>query len=492
RIADSAAQLPEAVAAAKREASASFGDDHVLIEKFITRPRHIEVQIFGDHHGNVVSLFERECTLQRRHQKVLEEAPSSRLDESQREAICEAARAAGRAVGYTGAGTVEFVANDEGFYFIEMNTRLQVEHPVTEMITGLDLVEWQLRVAFGEALPLRQDQIVRRGHSFEVRIYAEDPQSGFLPATGTIGQWRQPETGPDLRIDSGFRVGDTITANYDPMIAKLIVSGDDRGQALDRMAAALDGFQVAGIKTNIAFLRALVGRPEVRSGAMDTGFIERELAALLAPQSPIAVADLAAATSAVLAREKLEAASEAVSPWNRGDGWTLGASRRRRFDFEDGAETHQVVLHYARSGLEFEWDGAVAPLRWTLCEDGRIDVFLGERKEAIGALWSERVVELVTPRGRRRLHWVDSLARKEAASGPGGSFRAPMPGIVQQILAEPGTRLERGAPVLVMEAMKMEHTLRAPADGRLVAVNCRVGDLVAEGENLAEFEADAS
>ncbi|RDE10530.1 acetyl/propionyl/methylcrotonyl-CoA carboxylase subunit alpha [Pelagibacterium lacus] len=492
RIADSAAELPEAVAAAKREASASFGDDHVLIEKFITRPRHIEVQIFGDHHGNVVSLFERECTLQRRHQKVLEEAPSSRLDESQREAICEAARAAGRAVGYTGAGTVEFVANDDGFYFIEMNTRLQVEHPVTEMITGLDLVEWQLRVAFGEALPLGQDKIVRQGHSIEARIYAEDPQSGFLPATGTISQWRQPEPGPGLRIDSGFRVGDTITANYDPMIAKLIVSGDDREAALDRMAAALDAFQVAGVKTNIAFLRALVGRPEVRSGAMDTGFIERELADLLAPQAPIAAADLAAAASAVLAREQAEAASETASPWNRGDGWTLGATRRRRLDFEDGTETHEAVLHYARSGLELEWDGAVAPLGWTLREDGRIDVFLGDRKEAIGALWSERVVELVTPRGRRRLHWVDPLGRHEAASDPAGSFRAPMPGIVQQILAEPGARLERGAPVLVMEAMKMEHTLRAPADGQLVAINCRVGDLVEEGETLAEFEADAS
>src|SRR5690606_34558304 len=211
----------------------AFGDDHVLIEKFILSPRHIEVQIFGDHHGNVVSLFERECTLQRRHQKVVEEAPSATLTPEEREKVCAAARAAGAAIGYAGAGTVEFVANDDGFYFIEMNTRLQVEHPVTEMITGLDLVEWQLRVAFGEALPLRQEQITRRGHSFEVRIYAEDPDSGFLPATGTITGWRQPEPQAFLRIDSGFRIGDTITPNYDPMIAKLIVHGDDRNQALD-------------------------------------------------------------------------------------------------------------------------------------------------------------------------------------------------------------------------------------------------------------------
>lgn len=235
RIAENAAGLAAAVAAAKREARASFGDDNVLIEKYVTRPRHIEVQIFGDTHGNIVSLFERECTLQRRHQKVVEEAPSSRLSEDERERICAAARAAGVAVGYTGAGTVEFVANEEGFYFIEMNTRLQVEHPVTEAITGLDLVEWQLRVAFGEVLPLRQEEITRSGHAFEVRIYAEDPQSGFLPSIGRIEYLRQPPTEDGIRIDSGFREGDRVTPHYDPMLAKLIASGVDRLQALDRL-----------------------------------------------------------------------------------------------------------------------------------------------------------------------------------------------------------------------------------------------------------------
>lgn len=491
RIANSAEDLPEAVAAARREAKASFGNDHVLVEKFIQRPRHIEVQIFGDHHGNVVSLFDRECTLQRRHQKVLEEAPSSSLDESQRDAICEAARSAGRAVGYTGAGTVEFVANDDGFYFIEMNTRLQVEHPVTEMITGLDLVEWQLRVAFGEPLPLTQDQISRRGHSFEARIYAEDSESGFLPATGTIAEWRQPEPAEWLRIDSGFRAGDAITANYDPMIAKLIVHGDDRRQALHRLNRALDGFRITGVKTNVAFLKTLASRPEVAAGDMDTGFIERELTTLVTPPLDISPADLAAAVAAVLMRERATLTPGQASPWTMGDGWMLAGSRRRRFDFENAGGLHRAFLHYRPSGTELEVEGVVHPLDFARRDDDRIDVFFRGRKEVVDALWSGRTLDFVTPRGRRRVHHVDILSKAFEAAGPDPSFRAPMPGVIQQILAEPGAHLLRGTPVLVMEAMKMEHTIRAPVDGRLVTLNCRVGDLVEEGENLAAFEADA-
>src|SRR5690606_37095279 len=275
RLAAHAGELEAAIGAARREAKAAFGDDRLLIEKFIQQPRHIEVQVFGDSHGNIVSLFERECTLQRRHQKVVEEAPSPWLPEPAREGVWAAARAAAAAVGYQGAGTVEFVANEDGFYFIEMNTRLQVEHPVTEAITGLDLVEWQLRVAAGEPLPLRQEEIVREGHAIEARIYAEDPQSGFLPSIGRIETLLQPVAENGVRIDSGFRQGDRVSPHYDPMLAKLIVHGADRTEALERLDRALADFQVAGVRTNIGFLQRLMSHPDIRAGRMDTGFIER-------------------------------------------------------------------------------------------------------------------------------------------------------------------------------------------------------------------------
>jgi 3-methylcrotonyl-CoA carboxylase alpha subunit len=487
RVADDAGGLAEAVAGAKREAKAAFGDDHVLIEKYITRPRHIEVQIFGDTHGNIVSLFERECTLQRRHQKVVEEAPSSRLSEPEREQICAAARAAGAAVGYVNAGTVEFVANDSGFYFIEMNTRLQVEHPVTEMITGLDLVEWQLRVAFGEALPLSQAEIACTGHAFEVRVYAEDPESGFLPAIGTIEALRQPDIGNGIRIDSGFRPGDRITPYYDPMLAKLIVHGSERTQALDRLADALSQFQVAGLKTNVAFLRALISHPSVRNGDMDTGFIERELAALLAGQASTDSRDLAAAVAAVLAREQQQATGS-WSPWDTASGWMIAGQRQRILTFETDGHKIEAALTYRRSGMQLAAGETTTGLRFNQRQDGKLDVFLGDGKETVSAVWNDRDVDLATPRGRIRLHWVDAfLGDVEEAAGA-SHFKAPMPGSVLQILAQPGDRLKRGAPVLIMEAMKMEHTLKAPADGVLTALKCSVGDFVTEGTELAEFE----
>ncbi|MER2537435.1 MAG: acetyl-CoA carboxylase biotin carboxylase subunit [Rhizobiaceae bacterium] len=480
RVAEDPGGFAEAVAAAKREAKAAFGDDHVLVEKFIVRPRHIEVQIFGDTHGNVVSLFERECTLQRRHQKVIEEAPSPSLTEDERARICAAARAAGAAVGYTGAGTVEFVTNEGGFYFIEMNTRLQVEHPVTEAITGLDLVEWQLRVAFGETLPLEQDEIKRLGHAFEVRIYAEDPESGFLPSIGRIERWRQPPAGDGVRIDSGFREGDTITPHYDPMLAKLIVHGQDRLQALDRLEGALSRFQVAGVKTNVAFLKALVAHPDVRAGRMDTGFIERELHGLLGQEEAgIDDRDLAAAAVMVAG-----AGEPPTSPWSVTDGWMMVGRRRRRLPL-DGVE---AFLSYGREGLTLETPRGAFPFRAAPRPDGRFDVFLGDDKEVVSAVWSEREIDVSTVRGSRRFVLADPFAGADAAAAGGGHLRAPMPGSVRQILAAPGDRLKRGAPVLIMEAMKMEHTLSAPADGTLVALRCAEGDFVQEGTELVEFE----
>jgi len=485
-------ELEEAVAGARREAAAAFGDDRLLIEKLIAAPRHIEVQVFGDTHGNVVSLLERECTLQRRHQKVVEEAPSIAVTPERRAQMSAAARAAAQAAGYVGAGTVEFIADAAGFYFIEMNTRLQVEHPITELITGLDLVEWQLRVAMGEPLPLRQDEITVHGHAIEARIYAEDADKGFLPSTGTIGLWREP-AGNDIRVDTGFRAGDAVTPYYDALLAKLIVHGADRPQALGRLAEALREFEIAGVTTNLAFLRALVGHPQVARGEIDTGFIERELAALTTPRPTVAPLDLAAACVAVLLREQGEQIPpSAASPWDRTDGWTIAGRRSRRLSFRHGGERCDAVLWYGRDGLSMELRDAHARLQFVPRDGAVFDLCLGDAPERVTAAWSGRDLDLVTPRGRLRLHWIDPFAADLREAALASRIVAPMPGTVTRILAEPGVDVPRGAPLIVLEAMKMEHTLRAPADGRLKALKCAVGEFVQEGTELADFEPVAS
>ena len=493
RVVGSAGELEEAVAGAKREALSAFGDDRVLIERYISRPRHIEVQVFGDSHGNVVSLFERECTLQRRHQKVIEEAPAIGLTTERREAMSAAARAAARAVGYVNAGTVEFIADGERFYFIEMNTRLQVEHPVTEMITGLDLVEWQLRVASGETLPLGQHEIAAKGDAVEARIYAENPAKGFLPATGRIAKWREPQ-GDGVRVDTGFRQGDTVTPYYDALLAKLIVWAPDRAGALDRMIAALGQFKITGVTTNIAFLTALVGHPLVRQGEMDTGLIERDLSMLTGSSQALSLLDLAAASAAVLMREAAErsAINEGSSPWDRTDGWTLTGGRTRRLSFRNGTERESVLLRYARDGLMLELAESSQPLRFVSRPGGAFDVSLGGLMATVSASWDGRALELATAHGPIRLDWIDPFAADVLETAGAGRIVAPMPGTVTRILAEAGADVVRGAPLIVMEAMKMEHTLRAPADGRLKGLKCAVGDFVQEGAELAEFEAVAT
>jgi len=488
-------ELAEAVAGAKREAAAAFGNDQVLIEKYIARPRHIEVQVFGDTHGTVVSLFERECTLQRRHQKVVEEAPAVRLSAERRAAMGAAARAAAQAINYVNAGTVEFIADAASFHFIELNTRLQVEHPVTELITGLDLVEWQLRVAFGEKLPLRQGDIAANGHAIEARIYAEDADKGFLPSIGRITRWHEPQAAGGIRVDTGFRAGDTVTPYYDALLAKLIARGADRPQALDRLAAALNAFEIAGVITNLDFLVALVSHPRVRSGEIDTGFIERELSALTASARTLTAQDLAAACAAVLLRERHEPASAGdapASPWNRSDGWMLAGGRRRHLSFRQGDARHDAVVWYGRHGLTMEFGGANDTLAFVARDGGQIDVSLGSTKETVSAAWTGRDLALGTPRGRRQLHWIDPFLAQVGEADAASRIVAPMPGTVTRILAAPGTDVPRGTPLIVIEAMKMEHTLRAPADGRLKALKCAVGDVVQEGAELADFEAAKS
>ena len=491
RIVSDAAGLVEAVAGAKREAKASFGDDHVLIEKYLTRPRHIEVQVFGDSQGNVVSLFERECTLQRRHQKVIEEAPSAKLTRDQRDSIQAAARAAARSIGYVGAGTVEFIAEGDAFYFIEMNTRLQVEHPVTEAITGQDLVAWHLKVAFGEALPLAQEQITATGHAFEVRIYAEDPDRGFLPSIGRIHHWRQPDTTAGVRVDTGFVEGDTITPNYDPMLAKLIVWGPDRLAALDRMADALTRFEIGGVTTNIAFLSRLIAHPLVRIGEMDTGLIERDLTTLVSGAAEPTSSDLAAAVAACLVREDASR-NQGSSPWDRAGAWMLAGQRRRAFSFRTGSATVGASLVYAgqSKGLMIEINGIAQPFRYFASEAG-LDVFLDGRKSRVSAVWDKRELGLTTANGTFKLHWIDPYVIEGTDSLGADRFTAPMPGAVTRILIEPGSPVSKGDAVLVIEAMKMEHTLRAPVTGKLVSLSCSVGSFVDEGIVLGVFEAIA-
>jgi 3-methylcrotonyl-CoA carboxylase alpha subunit len=490
RLVHAAGELAEALASAKREAQAAFGDDQVLIEKYVADPRHIEVQVFGDSHGNVASLYERECTLQRRHQKVVEEAPSVAVTPKRRADMSAAARAAAQAVGYLGAGTVEFIADAAGFYFIEMNTRLQVEHPVTEMIIGVDLVEWQLRVAFGEKLPLQQHEVTANGHAIEARIYAEDADKGFLPSTGVIRRWREP-TGSGIRVDTGFRAGDAVGPYYDALLAKLIVWAGDRREALTRMVEALGDFEIAGVTTNLAFLKALLNHPQVARGEIDTGFIEREISVLTSSARPITALDMAAACAAILSREgegEIVAQDDLHSPWNRTDGWMLAGRRSRRLSFCHGAQRFDAVLWHGRGGMTMEFAGAHAPLRFTPGEGGLFDVTLGDAAESVCAAWSGRELDLTTPRGHLRLHWMDPFAADIGEAAAASRIVAPMPGTVTRILAEPGADLPRGAPLLVLEAMKMEHTLRAPGDGRLKALKCAVGDFVQEGTELADFE----
>src|ERR1700754_778028 len=342
RVVRAAAELGPAIVSAKREAKAAFGDDRMLIEKYVDNPRHIEVQVIGDSHGNLLSLFERECTLQRRHQKVIEEAPSPTLDAKQREAVCAAARKAAGAVSYVGAGTIEFVSDGKDVFFIEMNTRLQVEHPVTELITGIDLVEWQLRVAFGEKLPMTQDQIRLDGHAIEARVYAENPNKNFMPSVGKIRTWRTPEAVDGLRIDAVFLVGDNVSPHYDAMLAKVIAWAPTREGAIDKLNRALEETDVRGIVTNIPFLSALVTHPKVRSNHIDTGFIERELKSLTETSPPAGERALCAAVAAILVDEQKATQTRAQSPWQT-FGWQPVGRRQRLFSFRQGqGDEHKV------------------------------------------------------------------------------------------------------------------------------------------------------
>ena len=506
RRVDRADDFAAALASCQREAQNSFGNAHVLVERYVLRPRHIEIQVFGDSQGQVIHLFERDCSVQRRHQKVLEEAPAPGMRAARRAEMGAAAVAAAQAVGYVGAGTVEFIAEptDDGdlrFYFMEMNTRLQVEHPVTEAITGQDLVEWQLRVAAGQPLPLGQAQLQITGHAIEARICAENPDAGFLPATGRMDVLRWPPhvrferatAAHPVRVDSGVAEGDAITPFYDSMIAKLIVHGDTRAQALARLGAALAATHIVGLHTNVAFLRRVVASASFADANLDTALIERERAVVLnQPPLPLELA-AAGVVAHVLAGDAASTRTDS-DPWSQRNGWRLHGGARRHLDIAHAGEQHAVTLARPHSSAA---DGRLAlqigdqrwPLRTSALGDGRHDVTLGEQRLQLTVYVHGERVAVFAPGHSAVLRQIDAIAHAGESAAAGGQLTAPMPGKVIAFLVQPGERVSQGQAVAVMEAMKMEHTLHAPRDGVVAELLYAVGDQVAEGGELLRLQA---
>ncbi len=496
-------EFAAALASARREAQAGFGDERMLLEKYLPQARHIEIQVFADAHGQCVHLLERDCSVQRRHQKVLEEAPAPGMTLPRRERMGAAAVAAAKAIGYTGAGTVEFIVaeppgTDAPFYFMEMNTRLQVEHPVTEMVTGVDLVEWQLRVAAGERLPQTQEQIALHGHAIEARIYAEDPDRDFLPSIGRIVYLRTPETSAQVRIDTGVREGDAISRYYDPMIAKLIAWGEDRPAALRRLKAALAAYRVAGVTTNVAFLQRLLTHDAFASGRVDTGLIARHHAALFPPPSPPSERVLAVAALGELARlrraalARANASGDPGSPWHEIATWWPNSDQNAiALNFEAAGGAYPVRVRNDGDAVTLQLGGrdVAASVTSEGC-DLRVQFDGGEWPAAYVAQGEERYVFCGSE--MHRLRCVDPLAHSAVEEAHAGRLTAPMSGSVVALLVQAGDAVAKGAPLLVLEAMKMEHTIKAPASGKVSAVHYRQGEQVAEGAALIDLDDDAA
>ncbi len=509
RVVEKSEDFAAALASCKREAINSFGSDAVLIEKYVQRPRHIEIQVFGDTQGNCVYLFERDCSVQRRHQKVLEEAPAPGMTEALRAQMGAAAVAAAKAVNYVGAGTVEFIVEQTAydqpesmkFFFMEMNTRLQVEHPVTEAITGLDLVEWQLRVASGEPLPLRQDQLRIQGHAIEARICAENPDNNFLPATGKLQVYRKPQatsferaemrdSGVAVRIDDGVREGDTISPFYDSMVAKLIVHGDTREQALARLDTALAQTHIVGLNTNVQFLRQVVRSSAFARAQLDTALIQRE-AAVLFKQEPVG---LPAAVAAVVAHTlHAEKTLQGADPFSQRDGWQSHGVAQRRFEFVWQDQARSARLRYLHDGtlhLSLEGDAPVSGLLHGVADGSGLWVQWGDAPRLFSQLdWQGETAQVFTPQGATRITVLDPLAHAGEAAQEGGRLTAPMPGKVVSFAVKAGDVVKAGQPLAVMEAMKMEHTIQAPHDGTVLELLYAPGDQVADGAELLKLTA---
>ncbi|WP_430455505.1 acetyl-CoA carboxylase biotin carboxylase subunit [Rheinheimera sp.] len=488
----------EQLQSAKREALNGFGNDKILMERYLTKPRHVEIQVFADNFGNAVYLHERDCSIQRRHQKVIEEAPAPNFSAEQRKAMGEAAVTAAKAIGYAGAGTVEFLFDEDGsFYFMEMNTRLQVEHPVTEMITGQDLVKWQLLVASNQPLPLTQAEIPLDGHAIEVRVYAEDPDNNFLPATGKLTYLRQPDEHRHVRVDTGVVEYDEVSPFYDPMIAKLIVWDESRDLAIARMRRALDDYRIAGVKTNLAFLSRLVSHPAFAAAELDTHFIEHHQAELFAPEQsePLQALLLAALYLLLLQQPK----TSGNSPWSCGYGWRLNEAAQVRFTLQHGEVAQQVQIQSTATGhqlcvgdycieakAELNADVLTATLSGAQGSQHQFQVRVSQYQQN-----GQQKMVSVFIRHQRFDFVYQTQVEVAAADESAGSLKAPMNGTVVAVMVSAGQRVQSGDTLLVMEAMKMEYAIKAPADGVVNSVFYQAGDLVKDGAELVDFSADA-
>jgi 3-methylcrotonyl-CoA carboxylase alpha subunit len=493
RVVLQAGEFASALASARQEAFAAFGDDRVLLERYLMSPRHIEVQIFADSHGNVVHLFDRECSVQRRHQKVIEEAPAPGLDDARRSEMARAAVAAARAIGYEGAGTVEFVVNSDRFFFLEMNTRLQVEHPVTEMVTGVDLVEWQLRIAAGEPLPVPQHAIHITGHAIEARIYAEDPDRDFAPAAGQLALFRTPEPSPNVRIDSGFITGDVISLHYDALLAKLICHGATRSDALQTLRHALASTDIFGIASNVDLLSRIVVHSDFAQGDIDTGFIARHGEKLLAPHIEPPAEVLAAAALCILTGEADAArcfaatTADPYSPWHASDHWWLNAAVERELLLAAGGMPKPVRVRYDGKAWQLTVGGRRISALATRWPEGQMEVVLDGWRECVSVM---RVADTIYVR-RHNETWrprlLDATTATAEEDDAGGKLVAPIPGQVTQVAVTPGMAVERGQLMVVLEAMKTVFRLTSPSDGVVDTVSCHVGDSVVEGQLLVGF-----
>jgi len=497
RIVQQAADFDEALTSCQREAKNSFGDDAVLIEKYVQRPRHIEIQVFGDTHGNVIHLHERDCSVQRRHQKVLEESPAPGLTQDMRERMGAAAVAAAKAVNYVGAGTVEFIVEQSergmDFFFMEMNTRLQVEHPVTEAVTGLDLVQWQLRIASGEPLPLTQAQVTVHGHAIEARICAETPDNDFLPA---IGQLRMLQTPPashfqvsEVRWDSGVRQGDSISPYYDSMIAKLIVHGTTREQALARLDVALAQLHIVGVQNNVAFIRRVIRTDSFAQAHLDTALIEREKAVLFHQQTVSTSQSIAAVVAALLRAERY-GSDGWIDPWSVRQSWLMQGRSVRNFSFQFHGKTHTAALTcLVRDGMRLQIDGQQAGFSWRDVA-GQLQVTLGDQHFCSHVYADASHWHVFTDAGEASLHGSDPLAYVTQDAAAGGNLAAPMPGKLLSFAVKTGDKVVAGQALAVMEAMKMEHTVAAPGNGTVAELLYAPGDQVAEGAPLLRLTLD--
>jgi 3-methylcrotonyl-CoA carboxylase alpha subunit len=487
RVVERAKELPGAIDAARREAEAGFGDGRLILERYLRRPRHIEVQVFADSKGNAVHLFERDCSVQRRHQKVIEEAPAPGLSTELRGKLYEAALAAVRVVDYRGAGTVEFVLEDGAFYFIEMNTRLQVEHVVTEMVTGLDLVEWQIRIAAGEKLPLKQKDIALRGHAIEARLYAEDPARDFLPSPGVLTRLRFPEAAEDLRIETGVRQGDRVSEFYDPMIAKLVAWSKDRRGSLARLRTALGETRILGLRSNRDFLLRILGSREFGACAVDTGLIARNQAEILAARPAPQAALAAVALSRLLAPggpRALAPPADRFSPWRLRDGWQLAGESVETLRFDDNGTNREIKIIFRAGTTAVDFGHGEIPAQGWAMPEGGLALTLGNQHLYAALLWRGGEVDVALDEGDWTLGFADPLAPRDAWQRAAGLLVAPMPGKVAAVLVKKGARVKRGQILMVIEAMKMEHAIVAPADGMVAASHYDAGDTVEAGAEL--------